>query len=177
MANEPQPQQPQNFFIQPTAHPLEPSVAHAVLKPDDVLDFIEHTLRGDTYDPTKYVWVENKDMAMMNEKGIRFTMLNLRAMHSRITTLGIKNEQQLYDELYTFLAYYAIWLRVRAREINFRTAYYHTFISMLATTLSSTYSRALMGAEQDFIHGLHPESMKQQQQGQQGGGLLGSLFR
>lgn len=156
---------------------LEPSVASTALKIDDVLLRIERLLRGYVYEGYNRWMLPKNAIAYMNEKGISYTMLNLTMLHSRITTLANKQEEQAFYELYAFMAHYCIWLRVRARSIAFDTQYYHSFCAMMASTLSSTYSRAMHGDDKGFILGLHPEGLRNLLQGKEPSGGTRDLFK
>lgn len=167
---QPQPQPTSQGFPVPVSTNLDASVANTTLRLDDILNRFEKLLNGYQYEGYNR-WILPKDARpYMTQEGIRYTMLILSLLHSRITTLGNKRDLQAYDELFTVMAHYSIWLRTNAKTISFDTKYIHSFLATILCSLSSTFTHDSAG----LLLGLPPQGMNNGQQQQAG---VQSLFR
>lgn len=175
MMPEPQPLPVQSSGISQYLQPgLATGIAELVLKFDELLTKTEKILRGYTWDSYTSSWkLEKGARPYMNDKGISYTMMTLNLIFSKITLIGDRNEEQTYEELYTLLTRYAIWLRVHAKEIEFDVQFYHPFMSLLMTLFSSTYSASILGLHKDFILGIAPKALEREKKG----GSLGEIMK
>lgn len=168
---QPQPMQSSGISIQPG---LTSNIAELVLKFDDLLTKTERNLRGYTYDSYASTWKIEKDaQPYMNNKGISYTMMTMNLIFSKIILIGDRNEEQTYEELYTLLTRYAIWLRVHAKEIDFDVQFYHPFMSLLMTLFSSIYSASILGLHKDFVLGIAPKALEREKKG----GSIGDVMK
>jgi hypothetical protein len=68
--------------------------------PDDILEFIEHELRGEDFDYQNNVWKRTGE-PIMNEKGIRFLISMLRKRLNKIIFLSNLTDDHIYDIMLT----------------------------------------------------------------------------
>lgn len=158
-----QPQQPPGStglpsFTQPG---LATGIAEFVLRFDDITNRMEKILRGYSFDSYANAWKREAGVKpYMNDRGISFTMLLLTTINSKITLIGDKNEQQAYEELYTVLTRYCVWLRTHAKEIDFDPQYYHPLCALIMVSCSSMFSAGVLGLHKDFILGIPPKALE-----------------
>lgn len=74
-----------------------------MLRPDDILEFIENELRGRDYDYITNAWIEPdnpEEQRVLNENGIRAVMNLIRWHVNKVTFLTNLEDEHIYSTIY-----------------------------------------------------------------------------
>jgi len=83
----------------PTSEAQNQELTRWQLNADDILEFIEHELRGQDFDYTQRTWLASGE-AVLNERGIRTIIGVVRHHVNKVMFLSNLEDQQIYDMMY-----------------------------------------------------------------------------
>ena len=127
---------------------------------DEILDRIEHLLKGDIveedgegniiYKPSK-----NEDLIVLNDYGVKLIMNLISFYLNRNTILSHHNSDRIYEILYDlgfeladliYISYDKMGMNTKQKQAR------HIMLTMnILHTIESTYNRALYGGERDSL--------------------------
>ncbi len=128
---------------------------------DDILDKIEHFLKGDKIKVDKdgnvfYETQKNKDLILLNDYGVNIIMQILGNYVNRNTNLSFYDEQRVNEILADFGDELADFVLCNYERIGLDTEYkksrYKLLVLNILHIIESAYRRALQGKEREGIN-------------------------
>lgn len=73
-----------------------------MLSSDDVIEQLEHQLRGEDFDYEKNMWLKAVGKPVLNERGVRIIISRVRWYVNRVPFLSNLEDPQIYEMMYNF---------------------------------------------------------------------------
>ena len=84
----------------PVQQVQDPSLTRWQLSPEDILEYVEHEMKGEDWSYDKRRWIKKGD-AIFNEKGIRAIMTMMRHHINKVVFLSSLEDEHIYEIVYT----------------------------------------------------------------------------
>jgi len=148
----------------------------------EMLDELCHHFRGDEYDQEKNQWVTNPQYKLMNEKGIREVVNQLR-MANRNIFLSNLTEDEIRSMMKYFMISFTVFLSLKWSQFDIDKKNMTLIKELVVFTLYPALKRSQQAGERKSLYQTqrviettvtHPGGG---QGGEKKGGILGALFR
>lgn len=143
----------------PTQSIQTPELTRWQLSPDEILEFIEHELRGEDFDYSKNRWIQ-KSTPILNEEGIRFIVSKIRRKVNKITFLSNLDEQIIYEMMLGFSQTLTqeIFNNGEAWGIDWNKGHQNSIVDDVCDMVFIALRKALAQGERKFL-GSHTKIM------------------
>ena len=147
----------------------------------EMLDELCHHFRGDEYDHKENTWVTNIEYKLMNEKGIREVVNQLR-MANRNIFLSNLTEDEIRSMMKYFMISFTVFLSLKWSQFEIDKKNMTLIKELVVFTLYPALKRSQLAGERKSLYQTqrviestitHPN----QPGGENKGGILGKLFR
>ena len=129
------------------------------LEIEDVVDNLEHNLRGEFWDKTVKKWVK-KGIILMNDKGINFISTLVRSRLGRHIAMSDLEEEDVRRIALEVCSDVADVLEDKWREFGVELSYLETIVDIVDHIVYITLRRAYHGGERVFIKDIAPEERR-----------------
>ena len=183
MDNANQPQQPNEVPYAPLPYNYSPSLAPIsqnasltmwIEQSDDLIEQLEHDLRGDAYNAEEDKWGRG-DRPQLNDRGIRSVISIVRPIISKNTFLSNINEDDVFRVCKSTQRKAARLLFKNAEKFEIQTGHHETIQEIINNYVEFAVRRAMDQGEREFLSKSTQESRIIQPSQQQGG--LWQIFK
>jgi hypothetical protein len=146
------PQQPSNYYIQPSKS-LDADTTKWLLRFDDQLEYLYHDMKGEVEFITSRGREWNlKGERKLNDKGIIFIISALRDTTSKFAMMSNIDKEQAYKIAHETCDYIAIGLFLQQRDFEMKTTAFYTVMPKVRNIIELAILRAVAGEERKLHH-------------------------